>query len=133
MEQVCVQMQSDAPAVAARVQHVMPLPGVTDCVNLDFMHHVAPLCPRLGQQSCPDTPAAIQYSSGYVHCCNPVVDVAATAGLLTTFADWSCTLPANIARVDSVCIAVGTSRMTKFITQGGSSNNIRVNYAAQPR
>jgi hypothetical protein len=29
--------------------------------------------------------------------------------------------------------AVGTTRMTKFITQGGSSTNIRVNYAAEPR
>ena len=29
--------------------------------------------------------------------------------------------------------ALGTTRMTKFITQGGSSENIRVNYVIDPR
>lgn len=29
--------------------------------------------------------------------------------------------------------ALGTTRMTKFVQQGGSSANIRVNYVAEPR
>jgi hypothetical protein len=29
--------------------------------------------------------------------------------------------------------AVGSTRMTKFVTQSGTSANIRVNYAAEPR
>ncbi len=29
--------------------------------------------------------------------------------------------------------ALGNTRMTKFVTQNGSSANIRVNYVAEPR